>query len=204
MRGAIVDATSTASILLQPGDSLAFQVMSWNFGFNAARFGLDPYSTDVSFTFVTAPIGAEASISAWLESPNSLCTARVRRPSGFHPRPFLQLAISRNRLRGCRATCISRASFPKKFSPVVPRCLCCLTTAPMYCPDCLPTRWTGPFGESDGRPAQRGWTLRRRQLPECSRARDSTGGLFALIVLGLARRLKESTVCKHPIHSDTI
>ena len=129
---------------------------------------------------------------------------RVRRPSGFHPRPFLQLAISRNRLRGCRATCISRASFPKKFSPVVPCCLCCLTTAPMYCPDCLPTRWTGPFGEPDGRPAQRGWTLRRRQLPECSRARDSTRGLFALIVLGLARRLKESTVCKHPIHSDTI
>ena len=85
MRGAIVDATSTASILLQPGDSLAFQVMSWNFGFNAARFGLDPYSTDVSFTFVTAPIGAEASISAWLESPDSLCTAAFAGPLDFTP-----------------------------------------------------------------------------------------------------------------------
>jgi len=78
----------TASILLQPGDSLAFQVMSWNFGFNAARFGLDPYSTDVSFTFVTAPIGAEASISAWLESPNSLCTAVFAGPLDFTPSLF--------------------------------------------------------------------------------------------------------------------
>jgi hypothetical protein len=97
--GAIGDDTSTASILLQPGDSLAFQVMSWNFGFNAARFGLDPYPTDVSFTFVTAPTGAEAIVSAWLESPDGLYTAAFAAPLDFTPGLF-----SSSRYRGTVST----------------------------------------------------------------------------------------------------
>jgi hypothetical protein len=44
-----------------------------------------------------------------------LCTARVRRPSGFHPRPFVQLAISRNRLHARERPASLAGAFRRNF-----------------------------------------------------------------------------------------
>src|SRR5258708_2667206 len=41
VQSAVIDASASTSVVLQPGDSLAFQIFTWNFGFNAARYGLD-------------------------------------------------------------------------------------------------------------------------------------------------------------------
>ena len=68
--GAATVSDTDTSVLLHAGDSLAFEVLTWNFGFNAARFGLPAYPTDVTFTFVSAPVPADAAVSAWLESPD--------------------------------------------------------------------------------------------------------------------------------------
>jgi hypothetical protein len=86
--GAIVDASSATSALLRTGDSLAFQVLSANFSFNAARFGLDPYPTDVSFIFVTAPLAGPATVSAWLESPDGQASDAFHGPLAFTPGLF--------------------------------------------------------------------------------------------------------------------
>lgn len=55
---------------LHSGDALAFQVLTWNFGFNAARFGLPRYPTDIGFSVVTAPVDGDVPFSAWIEAPD--------------------------------------------------------------------------------------------------------------------------------------
>ncbi|HZY60107.1 MAG TPA: hypothetical protein VFE56_10115, partial [Candidatus Binataceae bacterium] len=81
--GVIVDASSATSILLLHDESLAFQILTGNFGFNAAHLGLDSYPTDVSFSFATAPMAAPASVSAWLESPNGSLSVVFAGPRDF-------------------------------------------------------------------------------------------------------------------------
>jgi hypothetical protein len=74
-----------SSATLLPGDSLAFQILTWNFGFNAARYGLDPYPSDVSFTFATAASGAPARVTALLESPDGSTVVTFDGPLDFTP-----------------------------------------------------------------------------------------------------------------------
>jgi len=64
--GTISDTDTT--LLLHSGDSLSFEILTWNFSFHAARLGTFRYPTDLSFTFVTAPVDAPASLSVWLDS----------------------------------------------------------------------------------------------------------------------------------------
>jgi len=64
----ISDTDTTAD--LHSGDALTFQVLTWNFGFNAARFGLPHYPTDISFSFVTAPADGDVPFSAWIQAPD--------------------------------------------------------------------------------------------------------------------------------------
>ena len=49
-----------ASAVVGSGDALAFEIGTWNFGVNAARFGLAQYPAAISFTFITASITADA------------------------------------------------------------------------------------------------------------------------------------------------
>ena len=64
----VSETDSTAN--LHAGDALAFQVLAWNFGFNASRFGLPHYPTDINFSFVTAPVDGDVPFSAWIEAPD--------------------------------------------------------------------------------------------------------------------------------------
>jgi hypothetical protein len=66
---ATIPAGETTAVL-HSGDSLAFEILTSNFGYNAARFGLPRNPTDVSFTFITAPVDSQVPFSAWLQSPD--------------------------------------------------------------------------------------------------------------------------------------
>jgi hypothetical protein len=44
----IVDSDKTAT--LHQGDGLAFEIRTWNFGYNAGRLGQPRYPTDTSFS----------------------------------------------------------------------------------------------------------------------------------------------------------
>jgi hypothetical protein len=48
-----IDVSAQVSALFGTGDELSFTVPSWNFGINAANFGLPVYPTEVEFAFVS-------------------------------------------------------------------------------------------------------------------------------------------------------
>jgi hypothetical protein len=62
------DVSSMSSAVVHTGDTLVFQLLTWNFGVNAAAFGLPVYPTDVSFALVSAPLSVAGGFAATLES----------------------------------------------------------------------------------------------------------------------------------------
>ena len=68
MGGTILDVSSETSIVVQTGDSLVFQLLTWNFGVNAAGQNLSPYPTDVNFALVSDPLSGAAGFAASVES----------------------------------------------------------------------------------------------------------------------------------------
>jgi GDP-mannose 6-dehydrogenase len=58
---------NSPTVYLGAGDSLAFEVQTSSFNFNAARYGVDPLA-NITFTLITAPLSDPASFSAWLDS----------------------------------------------------------------------------------------------------------------------------------------
>src|ERR1019366_3162007 len=53
MGAATVDVSSETSTVVHTGDTLAFELLTWNYGVNAASFGLPLYPTDVNFELVS-------------------------------------------------------------------------------------------------------------------------------------------------------
>src|SRR5450755_1722207 len=72
MRAGTIDVSTAPSVVVRTGDTLVFQLLTWNFGVNAATFGLPVYPTDVNFALVSAPLESKASgageFAATLES----------------------------------------------------------------------------------------------------------------------------------------
>ena len=66
--GASTISDTSTSVLLGAGDSLVFEVQTSSFVFNAARFGIGAYVSSISFTLVTAPLPAPATLSAWFDT----------------------------------------------------------------------------------------------------------------------------------------
>jgi hypothetical protein len=65
---ATIDLSSETSARVHTGDTLVFHLLTWNYGVNAAAFGLLVYPTDVSFALASAPPGATGEFAATLES----------------------------------------------------------------------------------------------------------------------------------------
>ena len=65
---ATIDVSSAASTVVRTGDTLAFQLLTWNYGVNAAAVGLPQYPTAISFDLVSALLSVEGGFSATLES----------------------------------------------------------------------------------------------------------------------------------------
>jgi hypothetical protein len=64
----IVDVSSDTRILVHTGDTLIFQLLTWNFGVNAALLNQPLYPTDVNFALVSAPLSGAPEFAATLES----------------------------------------------------------------------------------------------------------------------------------------
>jgi hypothetical protein len=68
MGASILDVSAETSIVVHTGDTLIFQLLTWNFSVNAARQNLPLYPTDVDFALVSAPLSGAAGFNATLES----------------------------------------------------------------------------------------------------------------------------------------
>ena len=78
-----IDVSSATTAAVLTGDSLSFEVFTWNFAVNAAQFGLSPYPTDVWFTFVAAPLDGPAEFEAALQSEDGSVSAGFGGPLSF-------------------------------------------------------------------------------------------------------------------------
>ena len=63
---ATIDVSAETSAVVHTGDTLVFHLLTWNFGVNAAAFGLPEYPTEVNFALVSAPrVRRESSPPRW-------------------------------------------------------------------------------------------------------------------------------------------
>jgi hypothetical protein len=81
--GASVDVSSAETVLVRTGDTLAFELFTWNYTLNAQSFGVPLYPTDVTFAFVTAPANSAAQFAATLSLPDASNTVAFDGPLGF-------------------------------------------------------------------------------------------------------------------------
>jgi hypothetical protein len=63
-----VDVSSANSTVVHAGETLAFQLLTWNYGVNAAAVGLPLYPTAVNFDLVSAPLSLAGGFTVTLES----------------------------------------------------------------------------------------------------------------------------------------
>src|ERR1039458_10810242 len=81
MGAATVDVSSETSTVVHTGDTLAFELLTWNYGVNAASFGLPIYPTDVNFELVSAPLSMAGGFAVTLESAGRAVAGKVGSPS---------------------------------------------------------------------------------------------------------------------------
>ena len=70
MGASTLDVSSETSIVVHAGDTLIFQLLTGNFGVNAALQNQSPYPTDVNFALVSAPLSDSAGFDASVQSPD--------------------------------------------------------------------------------------------------------------------------------------
>ena len=63
-----IDVSTQTSAVVHTGDTLVFQLLSWNFAVDAAAFGMPANPTEVNFALVSAPLGGTGEFAATLES----------------------------------------------------------------------------------------------------------------------------------------
>jgi hypothetical protein len=68
MGATTIDVSNQTGAVVHTGDSLVFQLLSWNFAVDAAAFGMPANPTEVNFALVSAPLGGAGEFAATLES----------------------------------------------------------------------------------------------------------------------------------------
>src|SRR5260370_40867074 len=63
-----IDVSTQTSTVVNTGDTLVFQLLSWSFAVDAAVFGKPSSPTEVSFALGSAPLGGAGEFAATLES----------------------------------------------------------------------------------------------------------------------------------------
>src|SRR5260370_28289111 len=63
-----IDVSTQTSTVVHTGDTLVFQLLSWNFAVDAAVFGMPASPTEVSFALGSAPLGGAGAFAATLGS----------------------------------------------------------------------------------------------------------------------------------------
>ena len=67
---AIIDVSAETSVVVRNGYTLAFELGTWNFGVNAAAFGLPQYPSDINFALISMPLSVTGDFNATLSSAN--------------------------------------------------------------------------------------------------------------------------------------
>jgi hypothetical protein len=70
-----INVSAQTSVVVHTGDTLVFQLFSWNLASNAAAFGLPAYPSGVNFAFVSAPLDGAGTFAATLESADKSVSA---------------------------------------------------------------------------------------------------------------------------------
>ena len=83
-----IEVSAQVSALLDTGDALSFTVPSWNFGIDAANFGLPEYPTSVEFEFMSDSADLPARVEAVLESGDGSVSVSFGAPLSFAPGMF--------------------------------------------------------------------------------------------------------------------
>jgi len=83
--GGTIDASRAATILLDPGESLAFAIPIGNYRMHAATYGLAATPSGVSFTLMSAASLVPASLAADLESADGSYAVALGQPLSFEP-----------------------------------------------------------------------------------------------------------------------
>jgi hypothetical protein len=89
-----IDVSAQVSASLNTGDELSFTVPSWNFGIDAANYGIPEYPTSVGFVFVTAVEDSLAQFEAVLVSGDGSVSVSFGAPVSFVPAMFQGSAYS--------------------------------------------------------------------------------------------------------------
>src|SRR5260370_41379587 len=76
-----IDLSTETSAVVHTGDTLVFQLLSWNFALDAAAFGLSAYPAEVNFALVSAPLGAAGEIAAPLKLADRVVFWRFGEPT---------------------------------------------------------------------------------------------------------------------------
>ena len=79
-----VDVSNLTTVLVQGGDTLTYDLITWNFGANALALGLPQYPTGVDFTLLSAPFGLPVQFAATLASAGGSVTVGFGGPLWFH------------------------------------------------------------------------------------------------------------------------
>jgi hypothetical protein len=83
-----IDVSSTTTAVLHSGESLRFEVLTWNFSTLAAGLGVPEYPTEVGFVFVSAPTDSTGWFEAALGSGDGSVSAAFGGPLSFAPALF--------------------------------------------------------------------------------------------------------------------
>ena len=89
-----INVSAQASALLNTGDALSFTVPSWNFGINAAYYGLPEYPTSVGFMFESAAEDSLAQVEVILISGDGSVSVSFGAPLSLVPGMFQGSAYS--------------------------------------------------------------------------------------------------------------
>src|SRR5260370_20930507 len=76
-----IDVSTQTSTVVNTGDTLVFQLLSWNFAVDAAVFGMPASPTEVSFALGTAPLGGAGEFAATLESADRSVSVPFAEPA---------------------------------------------------------------------------------------------------------------------------
>lgn len=75
MSAAIIDVSADTSAVVRNGNTLAFELWTWNFGVNAVALSLPQYPSDINFALVSAPLSVTGNFSATLFSADGTVSA---------------------------------------------------------------------------------------------------------------------------------
>ena len=78
-----IGVTNSETALLRTGDTLSFEIFTWNYALHAKSLGLPLYPTDINFSLVTSPLSTPGQFGATLTTSDASISVGFDGPLGF-------------------------------------------------------------------------------------------------------------------------